>query len=103
MFRWNSCFKPLYLKSFKGYTFYSTNNTDGIKNIRHRNVTDAFVKKLCSSIGQQNKPLANSGLGLFGCLTNGVAAIRGLLCGCEVQRSWLSAQLSLHADQARSL
>ncbi|GFQ96213.1 probable D-lactate dehydrogenase, mitochondrial [Trichonephila clavata] len=54
MLRWNSCIKPLYLKLFKGYTFYYTNNTDGIKNTRHRNVTDAFVKKLCSSIGQEN-------------------------------------------------
>ncbi|GFS49467.1 probable D-lactate dehydrogenase, mitochondrial [Nephila pilipes] len=52
MLRWRSC--VLYFKSLKGYAFYSTNKLNGIKNTRHRNVTDAFVKKLCSVIGQEN-------------------------------------------------
>ncbi|GFW35939.1 hypothetical protein TNCV_1927681 [Trichonephila clavipes] len=31
---------------------------------------------------------------LVGCLTNGVTASRGLLCGCEVQRSWLLSRVA---------
>ncbi|GFW90783.1 hypothetical protein TNCV_2417781 [Trichonephila clavipes] len=46
------------------------------------------------NFSDQFEPSANSGLGLVGCLTNGVAASRGMLCGCEVQRSWLLSRVA---------
>ncbi|GFU71205.1 hypothetical protein TNCV_2195811 [Trichonephila clavipes] len=40
------------------------------------------------------EPLANCGLRLVGFLTNGVAANRGMLCGCEVKRASLLSRVA---------
>ncbi|GBM56172.1 putative D-lactate dehydrogenase, mitochondrial [Araneus ventricosus] len=44
----------LHLKSYTEFKLYSTSTTNGIKNRRYKNVTDEFVKKLCSIIGEDN-------------------------------------------------
>ncbi|GIY32023.1 hypothetical protein CEXT_296091 [Caerostris extrusa] len=44
----------IYFRCYRKFNFYSTINTNGIKSTRHKNVSDTFVKRLCSAIGQEN-------------------------------------------------
>ncbi|GIY02126.1 probable D-lactate dehydrogenase, mitochondrial [Caerostris darwini] len=44
----------IYFRCYRKFNFYSTINTNGIKSTRHKNISDTFVKKLCSAIGQEN-------------------------------------------------